>query len=76
MGETKRLYPNIRAELSRYGYTMSDLAKYMGITRQALYMKFNGSTQFNERDMRAIQDFFKVKGGGALTLDYLFKDIS
>ena len=76
MGETKRLYPNINAELSRNGFTVRMLADYMGISRQALHKKLKGTTQVTAKDMKAIQDFFSVKGGGALTLDYLFNNNS
>lgn len=68
----KRLYPNINAELSRNGFTIIMLANYMGISRQALYKKLTGAIQFTARDMKAIQEFFKLKGCGTLSLDYLF----
>lgn len=69
---TKRMYPNINAELSRNGFTLLMLAEHMGITRQALYKKLTGTTQFTAKDMQAIQNFFKLKGCGTLSLDYLF----
>lgn len=73
MREKTLLYPNLRAELSRNGLNTGELADYMGISRQSLYYKLKGAVQFNERDMKAVQEFFKAKGGGALTLDYIFK---
>lgn len=66
------LYPNIHAELARSGLTVAMLADYMGMTAQNLYGKLKGNTTVNEKDMKAIQEFFKAKGGGAFTLDYLF----
>lgn len=66
------LYPNINAELARNGLTVAMLADFMGMTVQNLYGKLKGKTAITEKDMKAIQEFFKAKGGGAFTLDYLF----
>jgi len=68
------LYPNIYAELARSGLTVAMLADYMGMTAQNLYGKLKGATAVTEKDMKAIQEFFKAKGGGAFTLDYLFSN--
>lgn len=68
------LYPNIYAELARLGLTVASLADFMGMTAQNLYGKLKGNTVITEKDMKAIQEFFKAKGGGAFTLDYLFKN--
>ncbi len=68
------LYPNIHAELARNGLTVSMLAKYMGMTSQNVYNKLNGKTAITEKDMKDLQEFFKAKGGGAFTLDYLFSN--
>ena len=65
-------YPNIKAELARYGYSVKYLAEWLGMSRQNLDNKIKGKTAFNEKDMKAIQEFFIAKGGNALTLDYLF----
>ena len=67
------LYPNINAELARNGLTVAMLADYMGMTTQNVYNKLNGKTAVNQKDMKTIQDFFRVKCGGIFTLDYLFK---
>ena len=66
-------YPNLRAELARIGASFADIANYMGMTRQNVQNKFAGPTSVNERDMKKIQEFFIANGGGAMTLDYLFK---
>ena len=73
MKKTTLLYPNLKAELARLGANIADLAEYMGMTRQNVQNKFNGRTVFTEKDMKAIQEFFIANGGGAMTLDYLFK---
>lgn len=67
------LYPNIRAELARLGLGLTELAEFMGMTRQNVQNKFNGRTAISEKDMKDIQEFFIAQGGGAMTLDYLFK---
>ena len=67
------VYPNINAELARSGLTVAMLASFMGMTTQNIYNKLNGKTAITQKDMKAIQEFFSVKGGGAFTLDYLFK---
>lgn len=72
MLKKRLLYPNLYAELARYGLTVSMLAEYMGMTSQNLYGKLRGSTVLTEKDMKAIQEFL-VKEGGAFTLDYLFE---
>ena len=68
------LYPNLNAELARIGASISDLAEYMDMTSQNLYNKVNGKTTISVKDMKAVQSFFIAKGGGAFTLDYLFKN--
>jgi hypothetical protein len=68
------VYPNLNAELARSGLTVTMLASFMGMTTQNVNNKINGKTAINLRDMKAIQEFFKEKGGGDFTLDYLFKD--
>ena len=73
MREKTLLYPNIRAELARSGLTIAMLADFMGMTTQNIYNKLNGKTAVNQKDMLAIQEFFRVKAGGTFTLDYLFK---
>lgn len=67
------LYPNIHAELARAGLTVAMLADYMNMTPQNVYNKLNGKTAVTQQDMKAIQTFLRVKGGGTFTLDYLFK---
>lgn len=67
------LYPNIHAELARNGLTVAILADFMGMTTQNIYNKLNGKTAITQKDMKQIQEFFRVKGCGTFTLDYLFK---
>ena len=73
MQEKTLLYPNIHAELARSGLTVAMLADFMGMTTQNIYNKLGGKVAINLKDMKTIQEFFRVKVGGAFTLDYLFK---
>lgn len=66
------LYPNISAELSRAGLNAAMLADFMGMTRQAIYNKLGGKAGFKLKEMKQVQEFFKAKGCGAFSLDYLF----
>lgn len=68
------VYPNLNAELVRNGLTVEMLADFMGMSKTNVYNKINGRTVFNLKDMQTIQEFFKAKGGGAFTLDYLFSN--
>lgn len=68
------VYPNLNAELARNGLTVEILAEFMGMSKTNVYNKINGRTVFNLKDMQKIQEFFKVKGCGAFTLDYLFSN--
>lgn len=68
------VYPNLNAELARNGLTVEMLAEFMGMSKTNVYNKINGRTVINIKDMQTIQDFFKAKGGGAFTLDYLFSN--
>ena len=65
-------YNNINAELARYGLRVADMAEFMGMTTANIYGKLNGHIAVTQKDMVAIQDFFRVKVGGSFTLDYLF----
>lgn len=68
------VFPNLNAELARNGLNVEMLADYMGMSKTNVYNKINGRTVLNIKDMQAIQEFFKAKGGGAFTLDYLFSN--
>lgn len=65
-------YPNIKAELARAGLSVKNLAEFMGTSSQNMYNKINGKVSLSEKDMRAVQSFFKNETGGVLSLEYLF----
>lgn len=66
-------YPNLQAEIARLGITVVSLADALGISRQALYNKLRGTTDFTLTELRLIQDYLSKEAGGGFALDYLFK---
>ena len=67
------LYPNLMAELARAGISLTRLAARMGMTRNNLYNKVNGLTNFTLKDITLIQEILRDnENGGDFSLDYLF----
>ena len=67
------LYPNLMAELARAGISLTKLAALMGMTRNNLYNKVNGLTNFTLKDITLIQEILRAnENGGDFSLDYLF----
>jgi transcriptional regulator with XRE-family HTH domain len=75
MTKQKLIYPNVKAELARLGANETELAEFMGMTRQNLGNKLRGKTKLTAKDMKAIQEYFIANGGNAFTLDYLFYNL-
>lgn len=67
-------FKNILAEMVRANISVNILATKMGITKQALYNKLNGSNQFLYKDIRAIQQILQELNNNKYTLDYLFTE--
>lgn len=73
MGSKKALYPNLVAELARQGLTITKLADKLGMSRNNLYNKLWGVTNFTLKDITAIQEILKAAdSNGDYTLEYLF----
>lgn len=73
MGNKRVLYPNLVAELSRNGITVTRLADNLSISRAALYKKLSGNTDFTLKDITTIQEVIKASNSsGDYTLEYLF----
>lgn len=66
------LFLNVRAEMVKAGINVSTLAKEMGITAQALYKKFNGTSEFSLKDTIAIRDILSKYTNEKLDIEYLF----
>ena len=67
-------FKNIQIELFKANNSINDLADKMGITKQALYMKLNGSSNILYKDIKAIQQILQELNNTKYTLDYLFKE--
>lgn len=67
-------FKNIQIELFKTNNSINDLADKMGITKQALYMKLNGSSNILYKDIKAIQQILQELNNTKYTLDYLFKE--
>lgn len=48
-----------------YGFQQQDIAEFLGVSRSAVSMKFNGKVSFNARDLLILADHFGV------SVDYL-----
>lgn len=67
-------FKNLSAEMGRANISVTELAEKMQITKQALYKKLDGSSQFVYKDLRAIQNILQQLNSNSYTLDYLFAD--
>lgn len=69
----KTRYRNLAAEMARAELGVGDMAKRMHCSKQNVYSKLSGKSEFALADMVAIQDALNG-GGGKLSLDYLFHE--
>lgn len=61
---------NLRAEMERYGVTVTDIQKNLGCSEKTVRNKINGETDFTLPEAFKIKnEFFK-----GYTLEYLFAD--
>lgn len=65
------MYKNLRAEILRCGYTMSEFAPLVGLTPQSFSSRVNGKTDFTFKEACKI----KEKLGVDLSLEELFKEV-
>ena len=66
--EVKMNYPNLSAEMSRNGYTVSDLASAWGTTERTARNRINGITDITFAQCKQLRDALF----SGLSLDYLF----
>lgn len=65
------MYPNLEAEIARNKLTNAECSKACQITEKAFSNKRSGKTEFNLREIKALQKkFFK-----SCSLEYLFSEI-
>lgn len=69
----KTKYINLAAEMARAGLGVGDMAKKMHCSKQNVYSKLSGKSEFALSDMVAIQKAIEESGNcGTVSLDYLF----
>lgn len=74
-GDTVARYKNLMAEMARNGIKVEELANILHCTRQNVYSKLRGETNFSLADINAIQSYINSHSdNGNYTIDYLFKD--
>lgn len=61
---------NLKAEMAKFGITLEALSKAIGMTRQSLYNKISGKTDWHLKDMVKIYQFFNQYEN--IELDLLF----
>lgn len=61
---------NLKAEMAKFGITLEALSKAIGMTRQSLYNKISGKTDWRLKDMVKIYQFFNQYEN--IELDLLF----
>jgi DNA-binding XRE family transcriptional regulator len=66
------LYPNLEAELMRCGITRNELAKELGFSRIALYLRLTGEIEFTLNEARIVCAYIEKKSGRAQSLKNLF----
>lgn len=65
-------YRNLENEIKRAGLTKPEVAELIGVAIKTFYNKLNGTSLFNEEEMKIIQYAINKRIKENLTLDYLF----
>lgn len=65
------MFKNLRAEIIRHGFTMSEFAPKIGLSAQSFSSRVNGKTDFSVREAIAI----KKELGSEMTLEELFEEV-
>jgi DNA-binding XRE family transcriptional regulator len=65
-------YRNLENEIIRAGLTKPEIAEVIGVSIKTFYNKLNGTSKFNEDEMKIIQYVINNRINQKLTLDYLF----
>ena len=69
------IYPNLQAELARYGIEIAELSEVLGTSKQNVYNKLKKRSAWSLSDMTKIQAYINDNSNGvSYTLDYLFKE--
>lgn len=68
------MYPNLRAEMSRYRITNEELAKALNRGVATMSMKLNKKLAFSLDEAVAVKKYIKEKGGADIPLEVLFEE--
>lgn len=63
------MFPNLRAEMTRKGFSVKELARKIGIGESTLHQKLNGSYSFTLDEALMIRAVLDVD----MTIDFLFE---
>lgn len=61
-------YPNLRAEMTRRGYTFEDVAKLIGVGIPSISQKLSGKRDFSTNEIKIICNHFNLQ------FEYLFNE--
>lgn len=56
----KQIYPNLKAEMARRGYTNDDLGKIIGVKGGAVSLKLRGERDFDILEVKKICQHFDM----------------
>lgn len=63
-------YPNLRAEMARFGFEQKDLGRIVGVTKKTISDKINGKRDFTLGEIKKI----RKECFPECSLDYLFAE--
>lgn len=66
------MYPNLKAEMARKGFTLADVSKVLGVRVSTVSDKFNGKYPISLNEAKKIKKMLDVD----LTLEELFEEAS
>lgn len=52
----------LKVQMLRKGFTISSLAKEMGVSKKRLYSRFNGTHDFTQEEIQLISDLLNLNG--------------
>ena len=70
------IFPHLEEKLWEAHISISEIAKLLGITRQAIYPKMRGEIGWNRLQMEIIKQELEKRLRRNFTIDYLFKEDS
>ena len=65
-------YPNIKAEMARYGLSGTSIADSLGISMSSFSLKVNGKRDWTVSEAVKLVSLFSELSGSEVSMDYLF----